>query len=70
MANVGRAVRREHLLDLAARVGIKPLAARCVLQEVTAVTRDVASYLEEFGCVGPVSAAAGVAVQAATAVLG
>lgn len=67
VANVGRAVQRAHLIDLAARVGIKPLAARRVLQEVTAATKEVSSYLEDFGCVGPVSIAARVAVEAASA---
>lgn len=67
VANVGRAVRRGHLLELAARVGIRPLAARRVLEEVTAAAGNVADHLREYGCEGAVSVAARGAVEEAVA---
>ncbi|MBW2257594.1 MAG: type II toxin-antitoxin system HipA family toxin [Deltaproteobacteria bacterium] len=66
VAGAGSAVGREHLLTLAARVGIKPLAARRVLDEVTAATTEVRDHLGDAGCLGPVSEAAADAVERAT----
>ncbi len=67
VAGAGRSVGREHLLALAARVGIKPLVARRVLEEVTSATAAVHTHLGDAGCLGPVSQAAGEAVGQATA---
>jgi serine/threonine-protein kinase HipA len=67
VAGVGHEVGRAPLLTLAARVGIKPLAAAAVLDEVTTATADVGAHLRDAGCLGPVSQAAVQAVQAATA---
>jgi serine/threonine-protein kinase HipA len=67
VAGAGRSVGREHLLALAAKVGIKPLAARRVLDEVTAATAEVQAHLGHAGCFGPVSESASEAVRYATA---
>ncbi len=66
VAGAGSAVGREHLLTLAAKVGLKPLVARRVLDEVTAATTEVRAHLREAGCLGPVSEAAADAVARAT----
>ena len=67
VAGVGKQVGRPHLLELAAKVGIKPATARRVLDEVTTATGRVGRFVEAAGCRGAVSQAAVVAVQAATA---
>ena len=67
VAGAGRSVGRPHLLALAAKVGIKSLVARRVLEEVTSATAEVRAHLGHAGCLGPVSEAAAVAVGQATA---
>src|SRR5690606_15397631 len=46
VAGAGRDVGREHLLELARRVGIKRAAAVRVLEEVVAATREVDAHLQ------------------------
>lgn len=67
MAGVGREIGRADLLSLAARVGLRPIVARRVLDEVSTGTANVHAHLHDAGCFGPVSASAARAVQAATA---
>jgi len=67
VAGVGAGVGREQLLALAAKVGLKPVTARRVLDEVTTASAAVRAHLSDAGCVGPVSTAAAVAVEQATA---
>ncbi len=67
VAGAGRSIGGEHLLALAARVGIKPRAARQALEEVSSATAEVQAHLGQAGCLGPVSEAAAEAVQQATA---
>ena len=62
----GREVGREHLLALAERVGIKPLTARRVLDEVVGATSTVGARLAAAGCDTPVSREAVRAVAHAT----
>ena len=66
VAGAGRAVGRDHLLVVAERVGIKPVVARRILDEVSTATADVRAHLRDAGCDGPVSRAAAVAVEEAT----
>lgn len=67
VAGVGRRVRREDLLRLADRVGLKPATARQALDDVVAAASTVRDALAEAGCTHPVSHAAADAVLAATA---
>lgn len=63
VAGAGRDVGREHLLELARVVGIKPGTAKRVIGEVVDATAGVRSTLRDFGCVEPVSRAAADAVE-------
>ena len=67
VAGEGREVGRAHLLALAERVGIKPVAARRVLEEVVLATATVSARLSAAGCDTPVSREAAGEVARATA---
>ena len=63
----GREVGRAHLMGLAERVGIKPAAARRVLDAVVAATSSIGARLAAAGCDSPVSREAAREVARATA---
>ncbi|GDX78258.1 hypothetical protein LBMAG42_00690 [Deltaproteobacteria bacterium] len=67
VCDVGREITRVHFLELASRTGIKPGAARRILEDVTTATNEERRHLRAAGCDGPVSRAAGTAVAVATA---